>query len=291
MTLQEMLEAAHLDALGLLEDDERQAFDAAFAAANPAIQSQVRAEQARWAQSVAGFIEAEPPAYLKERVLAAVGAAMGAERADDTEALMSESRLGRELVEANGGVLGRIDGRKKSPRVSPAWRAAALGFATAAAVLLAAFLQVSSQMNGWERGAQNDGVLQAATQGFGREIFEEALFESERYVFSPVANAGGPTPSPVQGAPAATIYLLPNHNESRLFVKGVTVGVGQSARLVLLDDQGQVLSTLHEFPISGKYASEKLDLEATRGVRLGIAVANVGVAATAADVRLTVRTA
>ena len=47
MTLQEMLEAVQLDALGMLEGEDLRAFEEAFASANPSIQAQVRAEQER----------------------------------------------------------------------------------------------------------------------------------------------------------------------------------------------------------------------------------------------------
>ena len=47
MTTGEMLELAAVDALGLLDDAEREAFDAAFRRAPSAVRELVRAEQAR----------------------------------------------------------------------------------------------------------------------------------------------------------------------------------------------------------------------------------------------------
>lgn len=47
MKTQELIELAVLDAMGLLDEQEREAFDAAFDAAAPAIQAQVRREQTR----------------------------------------------------------------------------------------------------------------------------------------------------------------------------------------------------------------------------------------------------
>lgn len=297
MTIQEILEAAHLGAMGLLEDDEHQAFEAALAAANPAVQAQVRAEQARWALTAASFVDAEPPAYLRERVVSAVGAAMGEARADDTAALMSESQLGREIAaaDASGHRVGRVDGRPKTPRVSPMWRAASLGFATAAAVLLAAFLSVSGQVDSLQQRFTNDSVLEATTQGLGRAVFEEAMYGPgvERYSFTlpAVVPASQGAAAGSTGGPAATIFLLPKRYESQLYVKGLAVGIGQSARVVVLDDAGNIVSELQEFPVIGKIATTNLSYEATKGKRLGIAVANVGAKATKDDVRLVVRTA
>jgi len=67
MNTYELLEAAQLDALGLLDDAERDAFDAAFFAASPDVQAQIRREQARlvrtdWLPSS----EVEPSAGLKD---------------------------------------------------------------------------------------------------------------------------------------------------------------------------------------------------------------------------------
>jgi len=47
MTLQEMIELAILDAMGLLDEEERLAFELAFRAAAPPVQAQVRREQTR----------------------------------------------------------------------------------------------------------------------------------------------------------------------------------------------------------------------------------------------------
>jgi hypothetical protein len=47
MTAYELIEMAVLDALGILDEEERASFERAFAAAAPGLQAQVRAEQAR----------------------------------------------------------------------------------------------------------------------------------------------------------------------------------------------------------------------------------------------------
>ena len=45
MTLQELIELAILDAMGLLDEEERLAFEVAFRASAPAVQAQVRRER------------------------------------------------------------------------------------------------------------------------------------------------------------------------------------------------------------------------------------------------------
>lgn len=286
MKLQEMLEAAQLDALGMLEGEEREAFEAAFEAAAPAIQAQVRAEQARCAMAAHEFSDVEPPAELRERVLGAIRAEIlaGAGNAEDEPAgSMTESGLGRAVVAS--GVVGRVDGRSRSPRVSPAWRAGALGLATAAAVLLAAFFSVTRQMESLKQVAKDDRSLEAISKMLGGDIAVEAIFgsDAERFVF---AAAPG-----VSTKASATIFMLPKSNEGRVFVKDLAMSPGQTVRVVELDDQNRIVSELGEYTMNQKIGTMKLDYELAKGRHLGIAVANSGVAATAADVRLVVRTA
>lgn len=281
MTLQEMLESAQLDALGMLEGEDLRAFEEAFASANPAIQAQVRAEQERCVRSAMNFSNAEPPAYLKERVLGAIQAEILADVAG-TDASLTESGLGRE-IEATG-VVGRV-GAKKSPRVSPAWRASSLGFATAAAVLLAAFFSVSRQMDTLQERANNEGVLQQFSKAFGGETYDEALFGKSVSRFAFDAAPG------VTNAGAATLFLLPDADEARLFVKDLATAANQTVRVVLLEADGSIKSELAEFAMNAKIGTAKLAHEVVKGQRLAIAIATIGTAATAADVRLIVKTA
>lgn len=298
MTLQELLEAAQLDALGLLDDDDRMAFDAAFAAANASVRLQVRAEQARWAKSAPGLPNAEVPSYMKGRVLGAIRseiakkaagtlAGVGADTGESSDDQF-EASLANDLG-SGAPVIGRVDGSRKSAGVAlgvaPAWRASSLGFATAAAVLLAAFFSVTRQMETLKDKANDDRVLEAMSKGYGGEFYVEAIFgkQVERFTF-----AAAPS---VTTEAAATIYLLPENKKARLFVKDLAVGVGQTARVVLVDENNQITSQVAEFAMNEKIGTANLELEASKGVRLAIAVANVGQAATTADIKLVVRTA
>ncbi len=281
MTLQEMLEAVQLDALGMLEGEDLRAFEEAFASANPAIQAQVRAEQERAVRATMNFSDAVPPAYMKERVLGAIQAEILADAAG-TDASMTDSGLGREIEAA--GVVGRI-GAKKSPRVSPAWRASSLGFATAAAVLLAAFFSVSRQMDTLQERANNEGVLQQFSKAFGGETYDEALFGKNVSRFAFDAAPG------VSTVAAASLFLLPDANEARLFVKDLATTPNQSVRVVLIEADGTIKSELAEFGMNAKIGTARLAYELVKGQRLGIAIATVGSAATVSDVRLIVKTA
>lgn len=281
MTLQELLEAVQLDALGMLEGEDLRAFEEAFASADPAVQAQVRAEQERCVRATMDFSDAVPPAYLKERVLGAIQAEILADVAG-TDASITENGLGREIETA--GVVGRI-GAKQSPRVSPAWRASSLGFATAAAVLLAAFFSVSRQMDTLQERANNEGVLQQFSKAFGGEAYDEALFGKNVARFAFDAAPG------VNSKAAATLFMLPDANEARLFVKDLATTATQSVRVVLLEADGTIKSELAEFGMNAKIGTAKLAYEIVKGQRLAIAITTIGTAATIADLRLIVKTA
>ena len=60
MTTHELLELASLDALGLLDADERESFERAFRAAAPAVQAQIRREQLRAPRSAMNSPAVDP---------------------------------------------------------------------------------------------------------------------------------------------------------------------------------------------------------------------------------------
>ena len=72
MTTHELLELASLDAMGLLDPEEREAFELAFRAAAPALQAQIRREQLRLSYIDGILPVVEPPPGLRARVMAKV---------------------------------------------------------------------------------------------------------------------------------------------------------------------------------------------------------------------------
>ena len=72
----DLIELSLLDAMGLLDDEERAAFERAFAGTSPAVQSHVRREQTRLAQIDFLLPDVEAPAGLRAMVLEAVRKAM-----------------------------------------------------------------------------------------------------------------------------------------------------------------------------------------------------------------------
>jgi hypothetical protein len=129
MNTRDLLEMASLDALGLLDEQERDDFERAFRDASPALKAQLRREQSRFADLDKWLPAVEPPASLRGRVLGAVREAIAAVSAPEP------------------AVVARI-GPFPMPgwwNTASLWRAACIGFATASVVLAGFFFYISQE--------------------------------------------------------------------------------------------------------------------------------------------------
>ncbi|MEM9066818.1 MAG: hypothetical protein AAGB51_15175 [Planctomycetota bacterium] len=125
LTTQELIETAVLDALGLLDEDERARFDSSFYAASPELQAAIRREQARVSGDPSLLPDIEPPAELRGRVIQAFRAALVGDQAGSAD-------IAGRIHAAAGGAESGVSGRR---RVSTAWRTTTVAFAAAVAVL------------------------------------------------------------------------------------------------------------------------------------------------------------
>lgn len=267
MTLQELLEAAQLEALGLLDEEEQRTFESAFASAKPGVQIAVRAEQARWAKTPGELISAEPPPALRDRVLSAVGEAMGqGQPAED----LSESRLRQEII-GSIGPSNRLLGAPIAGRVSAGWRAGALGLAAAAAVLLAAFLFVSGQNDDLRVRTQNDLALQNFTQNFGGSFWHQAAFDpaTSRNLFDRVDPAASRTKN-------ARVAIFTNPDATRLFAEGLAALSGETYRVVVLNDGDTIGEQIADLGGGGLLISHGIGAKLSNGMRLAIVAAPAG---------------
>jgi hypothetical protein len=114
MNTRDLFEMASLDVMGLLDEQERSAFEEAFRAAPPHIQAQIRAEQTRATDLAAVLPDVEAPVGLRSKVLSGIHEAITAVQ--------------------NGPVASIGPGGRLS-MATPIWRAACIGFATASLVL------------------------------------------------------------------------------------------------------------------------------------------------------------
>lgn len=254
MTLKDLLEHAHLDALGLLDERDKAAFEAALATAPAGVRAQVRSEQARWATMETLLPDAEPPAELRERVLDAVHEA---------------------ILERSGQALA-LSGVK---RVSPWWRVGAISMLAAAAVLGFAFVSVYTSYQSVTRDNGVFGERMLSVIGTGtetRDIFYNP--STVHRVFENVA-AG-------EFNGQAALYSNPDWPSAKI-VCSLPAKEGLVYRVVLLDAQGNVADELIE-AASGVNTAVNIGRRVAPGSRIAIASVARGSAVRTSDLLLVV---
>jgi len=227
MTSRDLLEMASLDAMGLLDDEERREFEQAFRQSSPAMQAQVRREQNRLTDLEASLPQVEPPASLRERVLARVRDAMEA---------MAGSRA--------AGVVGRVAPAewRLTRNVSPLWRAACIGFATATVVLLATGFNMRDRYENALVAFRDRDLADLVTQRLGPSFVDKLL--------SPASVKVGFRPASSGFSGRAVILIDEASLTSFLVCEGLPVQPG-NYRLVVLNGDGEVAKTLATFESNG----------------------------------------
>ncbi len=251
----DLLELASLDVLGLLDAEEREAFERAFRAAPPALQAQIRREQLRVSSMDDLLPAVEPPLGLRARVLAALRDAV------------------QSTVPARRDIAGRI-----VPELAPVrgvnrwWRAGAIGAAAASVVLAFATVQMRYDYNQLVSAERRNQTTDFFFKTFGPR-FEQSLFNpSTRFVhFVP---AGAPAADgDADGVTKATLVLDSETKKGQLYLKNMSSAGGQYA-LVIINEQGQETSAVLTFSSAGAGAGverreiERLDLEGISGLAI-----------------------
>lgn len=233
MTLHELLESAQLDALGLLDAEEQDAFERAFAAASPSVREQIRREQSRLCRIEAVLPDAAPPADLRRRVLSAVSAAAEAEAHADL------AGAGDIVAHARGRAT-HAGGR----RVSRLWRASAVGFAAASLIFGITTVQLRNEYTSLAQRFEDDALTNSAIAQFGADRVSSAIFDAQtaRVTFAPVDPA-------FKGR--ASLWINADWDSARLFCQNLPVQPGTSYKLVALDAEGRVTREIAEFEPSG----------------------------------------
>lgn len=122
----ELLELASLDVLGLLDDSERESFEQSFRAASPEVQAAVRREQLRLAKDDDLLPKVDTPPGLRARVMSAISEAIASVSGQDASLAYIGPAPSRSIMAS-----------------ATLWRAACLGFATAAVVMGGFVFQMS----------------------------------------------------------------------------------------------------------------------------------------------------
>jgi hypothetical protein len=279
MTIQELLENAQLDALGLLDEQDRDAFDRAFDAAPVPLQAQIRQEQARLCRVDALLPQVDLPDSLWPKVRDAV---VLAQQNAAAEALGGSAVLARAAGQPVGHAAGR-DARPlpmtRATGVHRAWRAATIGLATAAVVLGGVLVHVRTTADEQIRSASEGLLAQKTVDTFGAEYLNGQLFSKEtlRYVMN--------AESAVRGE--ASVFTNPTWKTAMLYCQ-TPAAEGHTLRLVELDDAGNIVRQFDEFESKGSLAIRAVNLEGSEPRQLALVSAPRGQAASKGQILLRV---
>lgn len=248
MNTHELIESTMLHALGLLDDGEREAYEAAFAAAPQAVQARVRDEARRMADLGDLIPEVEPSTELRSMVLAAVRAAM---REKENEARIAQA--------APSPVIGRIDPAtaratsqpklSTSPRVHRLWRIAAVGFAAASIAMGVIMVNINQTY----RQAQSQVLVARLYDMIGAKYIESTIFDANTQRVAMVSNDTTSTA-------VAAVWSNPDWDSARLFVKNLATQESKPLRLVVLDEQGEIFREIATFTPNGEFQDFDVDV-------------------------------
>ncbi len=252
MTTQELIELAVLDAMGLLDEQERESFDAAFARAAPAIQAQVRREQTRLSTSEHLLPDVEPPAGLRAMVLDAVRRAM---------ALPRESRTERTHRRARALAIGLVPARQ----VSPLWRAASVGFAAAAMVFGFTFLRLKTEFGALAKAVESDRLISEMQGAVGSPYVVALLTDPQTVTREFVA-----MPGITRGQARLWTHPQWGEGDEALLAMSNLPDVGGPLRVYTYVD-GELKDSIHEFEGLAGFQMVKFSSPLVRTERLAIA--------------------
>lgn len=245
MTPAELYDAAELDALGLLEPAELARFERSLAAAPASIRREIRALQDRVALNRSLLPASEPSAGLRQRVIEswrrAVNEGHETQRQEAARVLAaSDGAGGRELA---GREMDSLEAATRGRRVSPLWRVAALGCATAALVFGATTLQLRGDFERLYSASKDESVLSEMIRAYGTAQMQSALFDegAARVVFAAEAGFEG----------KVAVLASADRSGGRLFALNLPGDEASTYRLAEVDEQGNVVRELAEFASTG----------------------------------------
>lgn len=237
MDLQELIELAILDAMGLLDEGEQARFEMAFRAAPPAVQAQVRREQTRLSQIEMLLPDVEAPAGLRAAVV---------------DAVRREIAASVDLEPIQLPML-------KSRGVSPLWRATALGFMVAAVTFGVMVFHVAQENQNLSERLRGDALLSSVEDVMGPRFARDVLVsrDTSRVVLTAAsANFRG----------NASLFVNPEWGHAKFIFEGIVASDGRKLSLAIVDETGKVVQTLREFDSQGGLDVYEIDLPvSTRG--------------------------
>ena len=258
MTTNQMLELVAADALGLLDDDDRAAFDGAFAGAPAAVRELVWAEQARIAEMGLELPDVSPDPSLRASFLARVRAEL--ERAQRVPVTGQSEATTRSVSHGAPASGPRSLGLRRARRVNSKWRIAAIGASVAMVAL--AVLQVQLRQDFDE--LQQRSEIAALIDGIGIEHVGDALFgdaSTQRVQFTPVG---------VVGRAQAMLLRNPDRDTSRLYVMNLESRTAYT--LVAVDEHNTPLGEVASFETDDLLTGVDIDLPGNPGETVRFAI-------------------
>lgn len=263
MNTHELIECTMLHALGLLEDDERQAYEAAFDAAPKPVQIRVREEARRMADLGDLIPGVEPSSELRPMVVAAVRAAI---REDE-----NESRIAQQASEASP-VVGRIDAStpapvrvtsqpklSKSTRVNHLWRVAGIGFAAASIAMGVVIINIQQTL----QEANRNGFVNSFYDEIGARYLDDTFFnENTKRVILASTDASNTS--------RASIFHNPDWNKALFVVKNLPSEQDKPLRLVILDENDNIVEVITTFTPTGEREEFEIEVNMSTANKLAI---------------------
>lgn len=258
MNTKELIEQAVLSAMGFLEEDEQRAYEAAFNAAPPAIQAQVRREQTRLSSLKAILPDVDAPAHLRAIVLEAIRAEINAQEI----AQAHRSKTGS-ANESRRHTL--LFGRK---HVAAAWRVNAIASMAAAIVFGVTTLHMWRQYVELETRLGTNAMYDEIAAVFGPGYVQDTLFSERTHrvvltITGDTADARG----------QAAVWYNPDWDGVRFFSFNLPTQDGRNYTIALLDENGEIVNELARFRSGGGLEREQLRFDLPDAIEQGLQLA------------------
>lgn len=267
MDTRELIELTTLHALGLLDEDERERYEASMVAAPEGVRAQILDEARRMADLGDLLPPDEPRHEMREMVLAAVRAAA---REQENEARIATGgqtapvagRIDREPRAPRGHTQPRMS---RAPKVHRFWRAATIGFA--AALIVISVVSINNMQS--IRQSEPDTLVMQLYDNIGGEFLEATIFDANTTrvaMVSPDASSNS----------VAAVWHNPDWNSARLFIKNMRSEDGTPYRLVVLGEDGEVVREVASFISDGEFENleVRVNLDAERRLAIYESVAD-----------------
>jgi hypothetical protein len=233
MTVRELLENAHLDALGLLDDDERAAFERAFRSAPASVRAQIRDEQSRWARMESCLPRTEPGEDLRERVLAAIRSEIDLESASEALVGLTPAELGDDAP-----ISGEVESIRRR-KVPAFWQGAAVAMFCVALVLGGAFAVLLRDYTNITQQSRQTAWMERGVSVFRNgDTLRDVLLDPSSQLSQMTSSIAGCSGS---------VWTNPNWEGFAFVVTdGLRAPEGTSFRVIAISEDGTTTTTLAE---------------------------------------------